>query len=71
MPQSPSPTRGADGVRHRRQPPRFGVGLGCIIGYSCEGDYRGRTFASRGYMASIDRESVDRTRPGFPTGASV
>jgi hypothetical protein len=51
-------------------PPRFGVGLGYIIGYSCEGDYRGRTFASRGYMAYVDRESVDRARPGFPTGAT-
>lgn len=51
-------------------PPRFGVGLGYIIGYSCEGQYRGSAFESRGYMEYVDCEAVDRARPGFPTGAT-
>jgi len=49
-------------------PPRFGVGLGYIVGYSCEGVYRGRPFESRGYMEYVDCESVDRARPEFITG---
>lgn len=51
-------------------PPRFGVGLGYIIGYSCEGEYRGRSFESRGYMEYVDCEEVDRARPGFGTGTT-
>lgn len=46
-------------------PPRFGVGRGYILGYSCEGEYRGRAFHARGYMEYIDCEAVHRARPGF------
>lgn len=50
-------------------PPRFGVGRGYIIGYSCEGEYRGRQFQTRGYMEYIDCEAVDRARPDFSANA--
>jgi hypothetical protein len=46
-------------------PPRFGVGRGYILGYSCQGEYRGRPFQSRGYMEYIDCEAINRARAGF------
>ncbi|WP_433654383.1 DUF6670 family protein [Nocardia sp. CA-128927] len=51
-------------------PPRYGVGRGYIIGYSCEGNYRGRPFDARGYMEYIDREAVDRADPEFRTATA-
>lgn len=46
-------------------PPRFGVGLGYILGYHCHGTYRGKAFTSRGYMEYVDKEAVNRAAPDF------
>ncbi|MFD6397478.1 DUF6670 family protein [Nocardia sp. NPDC060249] len=46
-------------------PPRFGVGRGYILGYRCEGTYRGTAFRSRGYMEYIDSEAANRAAPDF------
>ncbi|MCW2561621.1 MAG: hypothetical protein JWQ31_181 [Mycobacterium sp.] len=48
-------------------PPRFGIGRGYILGYSCEGEYRGRQFQARAYMEYVDCEAVDRASPEFRT----
>ncbi|CAM3974906.1 DUF6670 family protein [Smaragdicoccus niigatensis] len=46
-------------------PPRFGVGLGYILGYRCQGTYRGTSFEARGYMEYIDKEAANRAAPDF------
>jgi hypothetical protein len=48
-------------------PPRFGIGRGYILGYSCEGEYRGRPFQARAYMEYVDVEAVDRASREFRT----
>lgn len=49
-------------------PPRFGVGRGYIIGYQCQGTYRGREFSARGYMEYIDTEAADRAADDYLNG---
>jgi hypothetical protein len=36
--------------------PGFGIGRGYILGYSCEGEYRGRPFQARAYMEYVSPE---------------